>query len=143
MEGSPAPQAAQLPPLQVSPPLPQAAAAVAFSSSSSSSKGTEPQRQRNPKEAQMRRGQEEGARAIDEGEWRGRVGGRRGPAGRGGGGGGALVGRAPGPRRLHLPGQGAGAARRTPRGRWRLGMGGRLSPGAAKCKQSAMISLFS
>lgn len=78
---------------------------------------------------------------------RGSGGGGRGAPGAGGAGWRrgrcARGGRAPGPRRRHLPGQGVGAARQTPRGRRRLGARGRRSQGAAKCKQSAMISLFS
>lgn len=78
-----------------------------------------------------------------QGEWRGR-GGAPGAGGGGVAAGAARVAAAPRARgRRHLPGQGAGAARPTPRGPRRLGAGGPRSPGAAKCKQSAMISLFS
>lgn len=130
--GGPTLHAAPLPP-----PLPHGC------SSSSSSKRTEPQRHRNPHRAQLRRGQGEGVGATAGGV----AGAGGGPPGAGGGGvaaGAARVAAAPRARgRRHLPGQGAGAARPTPRGPRRLGAGGPRSPGAAKCKQSAMISLFS
>lgn len=69
------------------------------------------------------------------------AGGPRRREGRRGGGAGWRRGRRAG-RRRHLPGRGAGAARRLlgARGGWGPAV---ARPGAAKCKQSAMISLFS